>query len=224
MSSESDDLKRVRVWDLPTRLFHWLLAALVLFAWWSASARHIDWHRMAGSAVAGLLVFRLWWGVFGGSTARFSQFVRGPRAVIAYARHLFGREAPTAGHNPMGGWSVLALLTAALATVGFGLFAVDVDGLESGPLARFVDFDTGRTASHLHGDAFTVLEAVVALHLVAIAFYALVKRENLVRPMVDGDKRLATDQASLQPARGFTLLAGLVLGGAVTGVLLKMGA
>ena len=118
----------------------------------------MDWHRWAGFAVLGLLVFRLSWGVLGGSTARFSHFVKGPGAAFAYLKGLFGRKAgPAAGHNPLGGWSVVALILTLIAVVVFGLFAEDVDGIESGPLARFVDFDTGRMASKLHHLSFDVL-------------------------------------------------------------------
>ena len=107
MTAASSVLERIRVWDVPTRLFHWSLVGLVGFAWWSAETRHIDWHRTAGAAIAGLLAFRLWWGLFGGSTARFSHFVRGPAAVLAYARGLTKTEHPTAGHNPIDRKSVV---------------------------------------------------------------------------------------------------------------------
>jgi cytochrome b len=216
----------IRIWDLPTRLFHWGLLVLIGLAWWSISARQLSLHRTAGALIAGFVVFRLWWGVFGGSTARFSDFLRGPGTVLAYARGLLSkRSGPTglsAGHNPMGGWSVVLLLGLTAAIVGLGLFAVDTDGLESGPLAGFVDYDIGRLASHWHGLAFDGLKVLVAFHLLAIGFYAVVKRENLVRAMIDGRKPLNDATAALRPARVWALIVGLTLGGGVAWLLIRM--
>ena len=221
----ADEAVRARVpaWDVATRLFHWSLMALIVFAWWSVENHHLDWHKTAGSAVAGLLVFRLWWGFFGGSTARFGDFLRGPKALAAY---LFGRGdkgRPSLGHNPLGGLSVIALLLTCIAVVGFGLFAVDTDGLESGPLSFLVDYDQGRLASKLHDYAFQVLEALVVLHLLAIAFYTFVKRQPLVDAMLDGRKPAEDGKTPLKPASFFALLFGLALGAATTYVLIKMG-
>ncbi|MDI7776270.1 cytochrome b/b6 domain-containing protein [Asticcacaulis sp. EMRT-3] len=209
------------VWDLPTRLFHWLLVALVLLAWRTAETRDMSLHRMAGSAVAGLLVFRLWWGLFGSSTARFSQFLKGPRAVRAYARGLWSsRKSPSVGHNPMGGWSVAALLTCLLAMIGFGLFAVDTDGLESGPFANLVSFDQGRLASHLHAFAFDALEILVCLHLLAIAVYHLFKRQNLIGAMITGHIR--TEGEPMRRGSVLMLVIGTSLGLIVTAALIHL--
>jgi cytochrome b len=216
----------VRIWDLPTRLFHWGLVILIGLAWWSISTRQVSLHRTVGALTAGLVVFRLWWGLFGGSTARFSDFLRGPGTVLAYARSLVskasGPKGLSAGHNPMGGWSVVLLIVLTGTIVGLGLFAVDTDGLESGPLASLVDYDAGRLASHWHGLAFDLLKGLVVLHLGAIAFYALFKRENLVRAMIDGKKPLEEAGAGLQPARIWALAVGLVLGGGVAWLLIRM--
>src|SRR5579859_6675475 len=144
-------------------------------------------HLLAGAGVAGLLAFRLCWGLIGSSTARFAQFVKGPRAVLAYARSL-GSAEPESGHNPMGGWSVVALLLCLFALIGFGLFAVDTDGLDSGPLADFIEYDAARAASHWHGFAFTLLQILVGLHLLAILFYQLVKKHRLIEAMVSGGR------------------------------------
>ena len=201
------------IWDRATRLVHWAFAPLILFLWWTAHSDKMDWHRWAGFAVLGLLVFRLAWGVLGGSTARFAHFVKGPGAAFAYGRSLFAkdRKAAAAGHNPLGGWSVLALLATLCAVVGLGLFAEDVDGLEPGPLARFVDFDTGRLAARLHHQAFNVLLWLIGLHLVAIAFYALARRENLVGPMLTGRRRLPDGSERLKRAPVWRLALSLVL-------------
>jgi cytochrome b len=221
------ELVRIKVWDLPIRLFHWTLLGLVAFAWWSAETHHMDWHKMAGAGVAGLMVFRLWWGLFGGSTARFSSFLKGPSAVIAYARGLFrkgsgGHDGAAPGHNPMGGWSVAGLLLVTITTVGFGLFAVDEDGLESGPFSNLVNFDQGRLASKLHDMSFDALKVLVVLHLAAIAFYLVFKRDNLVRPMVTGSRLASSGSEGLKPGKLSWLLAGLLLAGFVTFQLIRM--
>lgn len=178
-------------WDLPVRLFHWIVVLLIGFSWWSAEQRQLDWHRYSGYAVLTLILFRLSWGIAGGATARFSSFVRGPSVVMRYVgRDMFSRTRPVAiGHNPVGGWSVLTMLTAMLAQAMLGMVAVDVDGIESGPLSGWVSFETGRQASKLHGIAFNILLGLIALHVAAILFYLLYKRANLVGPMWFGKGR-----------------------------------
>jgi cytochrome b len=208
---------RVAVWDAPIRLFHWALVGLIVFAWWSAETDHLAWHKMAGSSVAGLLVFRLWWGFVGGSTARFANFLRGPKTVLAY---LSGKSDKGAiGHNPLGALSVIALLLTCLVIVVAGLFAVDTDGVESGPLASMVDFDSGRLASKIHGYGFEALEILIGLHILAIAFYSLVKRQPLVPAMIHGKTQAEAGQ-SLKPGGILALLIGIVLGIATAGILI----
>ncbi len=186
-------LRPVRVWDLPTRLVHWLIAALVPFSWWSATHDHLSWHRLSGYVLMGLLAFRLIWGVVGSSTARFSRFVAGPRTVLAYARGRLGEGR--IGHNPLGGWSVIALLTVLALQIGLGLFAVDEDAIEAGPLSKFVSFDTGRAITHWHHEIFWVLVALITVHLVAILIYTL-RRKTLVGPMITGVARLSPSLAA----------------------------
>ena len=171
------------VWDAPTRLFHWLLVGLVGFSWWSARTHHMDWHQLSGLAVCGLLVFRLLWGFLGAGTARFSQFVRGPRAIWAYLR---GRAPRTVGHNPLGGLSVIALLLALTTQIVSGLLAVDIDGIESGPLSYLVDFEQGRLAAQVHAISFKAVQALVGLHVLAIGFYLVARRRNLTGAMITG--------------------------------------
>ena len=132
----------------------------------------------------GVLVFRLAWGVFGAETARFAQFVRGPGAIADYLR---GRAPPRLGHNPIGALSVVAMLALILVQAGLGLFAVDIDGIESGPLSDRVSFDLGRTLAQLHDLTFNILLGLIALHLAAIAWYAL-RRQNLIAPMLTGHR------------------------------------
>jgi cytochrome b len=123
-----------------------------------------------------------------------------------------GRTEPgLPGHNPLGGWSVLALLGGVLAIIGFGLFAEDVDGEQSGPLAGRISFDAGRAASHWHHQAFNVLLGLIALHLCAIAFYALVKRDNLLGPMLTGRKAGVEPVAVAAPIWRLALSVGVGL-------------
>jgi cytochrome b len=187
---------RARLWDGPTRIVHWAVVILVGFSWWAGEAGRMNWHRWAGYAVLGLLVFRLLWGFVGSASARFASFVRGPAATLAYARTLPLRaHAETPGHNPLGAWSVLAILATLVAQVVTGLFAVDIDGVESGPLSDRVDFDLGRSFAEWHHWSFWALEALVALHVAAIVFYAAYKRANLVRPMITGRASFSRDPA-----------------------------
>src|SRR5437588_7524003 len=133
------------VWDLPVRLVHWLLAALIAFSWWSVHNHHTDWHIWSGCAILTLLIFRVLWGFFGSSTARFAGFVRGPKTVLAYLR---GRWSGT-GHTPLGALSVLVLFGALAIQVGLGLISEDEDGIYNGPLYRLVSIDTSDNALDL---------------------------------------------------------------------------
>jgi cytochrome b len=160
-------------------------------------------HRYSGYALLGLLVFRIYWGFAGSSTARFANFLRGPRAMLDYAKQLPSRggvnEAPghnPPGHNPLGALSALVLLTLLLMQVLLGLFAVDVDGIESGPLSHLVSFEAGRASAEWHEACFNVLLAFIALHLAAIVFYLLYKRDNLIAPMITGYRRPAAGSSN----------------------------
>lgn len=188
------------VWDFPTRISHWAIAGLVLFSWWSATNHHMDWHRASGYAVLFFLSFRIYWGFAGSETARFAHFVRGPHAIAAAWRDIFRRTPPSApGHNPLGAISVLAMLGALAAQILFGLFSVDVDGIESGPLSDRVDFDTGRVFAHCHHITFTIIEVLVGLHLLAVIYYLVYKRANLIAPMVTGRRVLAGEAPAIAP-------------------------
>jgi cytochrome b len=187
-------LVRARLWDAPTRIVHWALVVLIGFAWWSGETDHLEWHRIAGYAAAGLLVFRLIWGFWGSASARFAGFVKGPAATLAYARTLPSRaKTDWPGHNPLGAWSVLAILAVLIAQVVTGLFATDIDQLDSGPLSDRVSFDLSRSFSHWHHLAFQVLEVLVVLHVAAVVFYLAWKRANLVWAMVTGRQSFPDD-------------------------------
>lgn len=207
---------KVGVWDVPVRLFHWSLLGLFCFSWWSGENHEMDWHRQSGLLVLALLLFRLFWGLAGSRTARFAQFLKGPGEVIAYARKA-GDEHPTDGHNPLGGWSVAALLLVLLTLVGAGLFAVDVDGLESGPLADYISFDAGRQASEIHEIAFKAALALIGLHVCAIGYYQFLVGRDLVSPMITGKRELAPGESAegvrwsvLRAVTGLLVIAALV--------------
>ncbi len=179
-----------KVWDAPTRLVHWLFVFCVAFSWWTVENDRMDLHYASGMTLVGLLVFRIYWGFAGPETARFSKFVKGPGAIASYLGKLVKPNYRAAfGHNPLGALSVVAILGALITQVGLGLFASDTDGLESGPLSRYVDYDFAKDAGDLHEDFFTVLLVLIALHVAAIVFYLVVKRTNLVGPMFTGRRR-----------------------------------
>lgn len=210
--------RRPLVWDIYIRLFHWLLVGLLGFSWWSGERHEMEWHRLSGYAILFLLIFRLYWGFVGSGTARFVHFVRSPRTAFAYLRNLRTRPyRATAGHNPVGGWSVLLMLVSLIAMVTAGLFAVDVDGLESGPLADYVSFDQGRMAADLHGLLFNLLLALVALHIVAILYYLLRLRHNLIGPMIHGRGAMPVENAKALPVGSpWKALIGLLIAAACT--------
>lgn len=201
----------VRIWDLPTRLFHWLLALCVigLIVTGNVGGNAMAWHFRLGYVVLALLLFRIIWGLVGGRWSRFVHFVRGPGTI---ARYLRGRAEPRehldVGHNPLGALSVLALLTLLLVQVGFGLVADD-EIANVGPLNKYVDASVAALATAWHkGTGKLILIVLVVLHIGAIAYYRLRKGQNLVAPMIRGDKHLAGD---VPPARDDPVTRGLAL-------------
>jgi len=188
----SADTPRVLVWDGALRLFHWITVLLVGLMWWTAENGIMDWHRRMGMMLVGLIAFRLVWGLIGSPTSRFASWRAGPGAILAYLKDLRGGvHRPGFGHNPAGTLSVIAMLLALCVQVGTGLFSVDVDGLESGPLAGLVSFEAGRQAAEIHEVSFNILLALIGLHLAAIVIYLIVFKDNLVRPMVTGRRARA---------------------------------
>ena len=205
-------MARVRVWDGPTRIFHWSLAVLVPLSWWTAEEERFDLHVPLGLTMLGLVLFRLLWGLFGSSTARFAHFVTGPRAVMGY---LNGRAAHVLGHNPLGGWSVAAMLAALSIQVGLGLFAADEDGIDSGPLAHLIDYGLSEEIAELHEDMFDVLLVLIGLHVAAILFYAVARRRNLVLPMLVGHDEAPEGTPPMRPAPRWRLALAVALAAAV---------
>lgn len=177
---------RVRIWDLPTRLFHWLFAAAVTFAWTSGQFGGSDWrewHFRAGYTIVALLLFRLAWGFAGPRYARFASFPPRLRGLLAGWRD----PLPAAGHSVRGAWSVYAMLGSAVLQVGTGLFATD-GSYSEGPLARFVSNQVVDSLTRVHVINRWLLAALVLLHLAAVAYYALVRRDPLVAAMLHGDR------------------------------------
>ena len=195
-----------RVWDLPTRLFHWSLVALIAFSWWSGKNDRVELHIWSGYAVLTLLIFRLLWGFFGSSTARFANFVRGPRAVLGYLR---GQWRGT-GHTPLGALSVIALLLLLFAQVVLGLFNTDDDGLNGGPLAHLISFDASETVNELHFGLFDVVLVFIALHTAAIVFYRVALGKRLTQPMITGVAELDPEAEPMRPAKWWVALLCLV--------------
>jgi len=177
----------IHIWDLPHRLFHWLLAASVTASYITAKigGALIDWHGRLGLFILGLLVFRIVWGFIGSTHSRFVTFFPTFSRLVAYLK---GRWQGI-GHNPLGGLSVIALLATLAVQVGTGLFANDDIAFE-GPLFDFVDKSFSDQLTGWHNTVFDFLLALVVLHLVAIIFYRGVKKNNLVVPMLTGKKKI----------------------------------
>ena len=193
------------LWDLPVRVFHWSLAVLVVAAVTSVSLGAMQVHEACGLSILVLVAARIVWGFVGSTHARFTNFVRGPRAVLAYLR---GSRAPGEGHSPAGGWSVLAMLALLLVQAGTGLFNED-DVAFSGPLAHLVGSKLRGAIGELHEMNFLLLGALVALHVLTVLQYRR-RGHDLIRPMLDGGR--AQDTTRTRPA---WLALALLLGCAI---------
>ncbi len=207
----------VRVWDAPTRLFHWVLVALLGASWLTERQNWMHLHFLSGYSIITLLLFRVAWGFVGSQTARFSGFVKGPLAALRHMAHLLRREPDTEiGHNAAGGWMILLMLALLIVQVATGLCAND-DGDTEGPLFDYVGKDWSDWLSHVHAVNFKLLQIVVVVHVVAIIAYATLKRHNLLRPMITGTKVLPdalTPPAMARPRRAlivFAIAVGVVV-------------
>lgn len=213
-------LQKVRVWDLPTRIFHWLLVAnvlgLVITGQIGGSA--MVWHFRLGYAVLSLLLFRLIWGFIGGHWSRFSSFLFSPASVLRYLRGASPASARL-GHNPMGAYSVFAMLIFLLLQVATGLISDD-EIASAGPLSHLVSSAWVSQATWYHqAIGKTVLIVLVSLHVAAILYYLWRKRENLIAPMLKGDKPVATPAPSSRDdgrSRWLALTVMLACAAAVT--------
>ena len=201
-------LTKVPVWDWPTRAFHWILVVLIIVAWYSAkfAENAMDYHMRAGIGIIGLVLFRILWGFVGGEHARFASFLRGPGTVLRYAGEMLRPNSPRhLGHNPMGAWSVVAMLLCLAVQAGTGLFAND-DISTEGPLYRLVSKETSDFMTRIHHFNINILYVLIGVHLAAIFFYLLKKGENLIRPMITGSKDWH-DAAAGKNARGSSITA-----------------
>jgi cytochrome b len=185
-------LKLQKIWDPVTRLWHWVLALLVILNWVFGEFMSFDtvvWHFYLGYAVLGLLAYRILWGVVGPQNVRWKSLFSGPREIMKYLAKISHREpSGTPGHNPVGSLSVLALIVVLLGQGVTGLFIESDDFFESGPLVGYVSEDVISRMTWLHHQFAEVLLVLVVLHLAAIVFYRIWKRENLVKPMISGWK------------------------------------
>lgn len=189
----SDAARPLRVWDLPTRLFHWALAACIVGSLVSVNlgGNAVGWHFRFGYAILALLLFRLSWGFAGPRYARFASFPPSPAAALRYLR---GERVGSPGHSPLGAFSVYLMLVALAFQAATGLFAND-DIMWEGPLAALVSNDTSNWLTTLHRINRFVVVALVVLHLAAIAWYRWARKERLAAAMVSGDKRVAAPRA-----------------------------
>lgn len=194
--SDAHHQQALRVWDLPTRLFHWLLALCIVASFVSVKigGNAMVWHGRFGYVALTLILFRLAWGVVGPRYARFAQFVKGPAAVLQEIRGL-GPRAP--GHNPLGALSVLAMLMIIGLQAGLGLFSSD-DIAFDGPLAKHVSGEAVAFATRWHHRFEWLLIGMIVLHLAAIFWHQRIRGHDLVRPMLTGDQSMPS--ASVQPA------------------------
>jgi len=179
---------RVRVWDLPVRIFHWSLVGLVALSWVAVENGFMKLHLWSGLTLLALLLFRIAWGFVGSTTARFADFVRSPPQAVRYLRAIARGEHPVySGHNPAGGWMVLLLLATLLLQALTGLFAND--GVRfNAPLAARISSTLSDRITNLHGLVFDALLALVWLHVVAALYYRHVRGEDLVGAMISGRK------------------------------------
>lgn len=218
----SVSLQPIPIWDLPVRLFHWSLVVLLVISWTTAEigGNAMTYHLWSGYTILTLILFRLLWGFWGSTHARFNDFVRGPGAAIGYARALLQGETPLyPGHNPLGGWMVILLLLVLLVQVGTGLFANDDIAIE-GPLYPWVSKASSDFLTRIHKLNFDILLILISLHVLAILFYLVAKHENLIVPMLTGRKWLELGFQESQAPFARLWLAGALLALAAGGVYL----
>lgn len=188
----SESTRYVRVWDLPTRVFHWALVALIFTSWLTSEigGNAMTYHLWSGYCILALVLFRVAWGLVGSEYARFSTLFHGPVAVWRYARGLIRLDPPYyLGHNPLGGWSVVLLLLAVLVQAVSGLFTTD-EIFTDGPLVKHVSGATSDLLSTVHRWNFYVLLCLISVHVAAALFYLVVKKQNLIGAMFTGRKRV----------------------------------
>jgi cytochrome b len=222
----SPTARATRVWDLPTRIFHWalLLCIVGLFITVNVGGDWMQWHFRCGYAVFTLLMFRIVWGFVGGRWSRFASFIYAPSSLVAYIKGQ-GKPEHSVGHNPLGAGSVFALLGFLALQVASGLFSDD-DIAYQGPLAKFISNARIATLTWYHKEVGSkVLVALIVLHIAAILFYLYKKKENLIRPMLDGDKQVVQPVLPSRDDAASRAVAAVVLALCATGVwwVVKLG-
>ena len=218
MRHSAADHRPILVWDLPVRLFHWLTAVLVAVAYVTWRLNWMDWHAYAGEALLALVLFRLAWGFVGSDTARFSRFLASPGAAVRHLAHAFRRNPDAQiGHNAAGGWMVLVLLALLLGQAMTGLIDNN-DVANAGPLTNIMPAWLSNLIDDLHTWLWNALLTAIALHLLAIAVYALAKGHNLLRPMLTGRKILPRE--AVAPRLASPMLAVLLLAGSAAAAAL----
>ena len=190
--------QRVRVWDLPTRLFHWSLVIGIALMYYTANFGHMRWHLYIGLFLLGLMIFRIIWGFFGSQSARFSNFIKGPDAIKRYiSGQLTENEQP--GHNPLGALMVVALITLVCLQIMTGLFSVDNNAyVYDGYLKHLVSSDTADKMLGIHQRLFWVMIAFACVHVLFVFLYAIFKRIDLVLPMLTGYKKIEGETPKLR--------------------------
>ena len=180
--------KLIRVWDLPIRLFHWLLVACVLgsLICVNIGGNAIQWHAYFGYSILTLLIFRIIWGFIGSTHARFASFLPNREAITNY---LQGKSPRFLGHNPIGALSVFALLLVLSIQAVTGLF-VDDEIAFQGPLSKYLSESSVSFLSEIHESNQVVIYTLIAIHIAAIWYYKKLKGEDLIRPMISGDKEI----------------------------------
>jgi len=222
MSAVAEPILPIRVWDAPTRLFHWAIVVLIGVSWLSESLGWMTIHFLSGYSVIALLLFRLIWGFIGSETSRFSRFLKSPVAALRHLAHLHRREPDTEiGHNAAGGWMVLLMLVLLAVQAGTGLCAND-DGATEGPLFNYVGKAWSDWLSHVHSINFTLIQIAVVLHILAILAYAVLKRHDLVRPMLTGEKYLPMGTQGPVLARPWLALVVFAIAVAVVGAVVEV--
>jgi len=207
----------IRLWDLPVRLFHWACVVLVLGLWGTHATGHMDVHVKLGMALLFVVAFRIAWGFLGSDTARFTRFVRGPAAILAYLRNGANPDGtPVVGHNPLGALSVIGLIGILALQIGLGLFATDTDAIHSGPLNYWIDSELAEKITDLHELVFNGILLLVVVHLGAIIFYAVKKKDRLIPPMITGKKTYETPVTAPKAAPLWRLALALALAFAIS--------
>ncbi|MCL1044047.1 cytochrome b/b6 domain-containing protein [Shewanella electrodiphila] len=206
----SIEQKKIKVWDIPTRLFHWLTVGLLISLWWTADSGEMEWHQICAYSLMVLVIFRLLWGIVGSETSRFTDFVSGPTKVLNY---LTGKHKSTVvGHNPLGGYMVLFMLTVLSLQLFSGLFSSD-DIFTEGPLYSTVSSDLGAWFTWLHKVNFNVILACIVLHISVILLYAI-KGNNLVTAMISGNKKMTDKEYNMlsqEPKMTSSVLAIIIV-------------